>query len=126
VKARPAQERPSFGAGVRTAVLRTDRKFLQGAARNLGAWTTNGTFAEALAFLTGYDAARAGSYLPGFQRWLASRPGAPHGDSLAELVRHEALARQRAASDHGDTAAVETLFDLLDTYLGIREGDRSA
>jgi hypothetical protein len=114
--------RPAFGRGIRTAVVRTDQRYLADARDRLGVLTLHGTFAEALAFVTGYDAARASAYLSGFQRWLATRSGAPAGRSVAELVLAEAGIQDRGGPLVGDddARATATLFDLLETYLGTK------
>jgi len=117
VSARPRSSRPTFGRGIRTAVRRTDQRFLQDVGRNIGAWTTNGTFPEALAFVAGYDAARASSWLPGFRRWLAETLKRPEG-SLAELVLGSAGIDGDMPNGAADEArATAALFALLDEYL---------
>jgi hypothetical protein len=122
VRSRGGSTRPSCGAGIRTAVRRTDRRFLQDVGRNPAAWTANGTFPEALAFVTGYDAARAGSYLPAFQRWLARRVGRADG-SLAELVLASAsLADGLPLEAADDARATAALFALMDDWLAATEG----
>jgi hypothetical protein len=117
VTCRSRSARPSFGRGIRTAVVRTDQRYLADARRRLDQLTLHGTFAEALAFVTGYDAARASSYLAGFQQWLTIRGGAPKGTPLADLIRSAA----GADADDGRTTA--TLFDLLDEYLETKGPD---
>jgi hypothetical protein len=114
VSARPRSSRPAFGSGIRTAVVRTDQRYLADAGRRLDRLTLHGTFGEALAFVTGYDAARASSYLAGFQQWLTVRGGAPQGTALADLIR---IAAGPAADEEQTTAA---LFDLLDEYLATK------
>ena len=109
--------RPTFGSGIRTAVKRTDQRFLQDVGRNIGAWTTNGTFTEALAFVAGYDAARASSWLPGFHRWLLTSTNRTDG-SIAELVLEAASIQDLPPlSPDADARASAGLFSLLDDYL---------
>jgi len=121
VAPRAGSARPTFGAGIRTAVRRTDRRFLQDVGRNLRAWTTNGTFPEALAFVSGYDAARASSWLPGFRRWLGESLGRPDG-TIAELVLASASIQGEWPLTHDDDArATAALFARLDEYLEGRE-----
>ena len=108
---RPRSSRPAFGSGIRTAVVRTDQRFLADAGRRLETITLHGSFAEALAFVAGYDAARASSYLAGFQRWLAARGGGAATATIAELI----LASPEVDGDDGRAAAA--LFRLLDEYL---------
>jgi len=116
-----SSRRPTFGSGIRTAVRRTDQRFLQDVGRNIGAWTTNGTFPEALAFVAGYDAARASSWLPGFRRWLATSLGRSDG-TIAELLLASASIEPGAVlTDEEDARATATLFARLDEYLDGRE-----
>jgi hypothetical protein len=114
VSARPRSARPAFGSGIRTAVVRTDQRYLADAARRLDTITQHGTFGEALAFVAGYDAARASSYLAGFQRWLAARDGASPTTPIAELI----LATPGLDGD--DERATTALFALLDEYLATK------
>jgi hypothetical protein len=99
--------------------VRTDQRYLANAGRRLGAITLNGTFGEALAFVVGYDAARASSYLAGFQRWLAARTGAPPTSPIADLI----LAAPGVDGDEGRATAA--LFALLDEFLTSRQTGRS-
>jgi hypothetical protein len=114
VSGRPRSSRPAFGGGIRTAVVRTDQRYLADAGRRLDAITLHGTFGEALAFVAGYDAARASSYLAGFQRWLATRAGAATTTPIAEMI----MAMPGVAGDDGRAKAA--LFDLLDEYLATK------
>jgi hypothetical protein len=111
--------RPAFGSGIRTAVVRTDQRYLADAGRRLDAITLHGSFGEALAFVAGYDAARASSDLGGFQRWLATRAGASSSAAIAELI----LATPGVDGDDGKATAA--LFRLLDEYLASRDAGRS-
>jgi hypothetical protein len=115
--------RPAFGRGIRTAVVRTDQRYLADARDRLDILTLHGTFAEALAFVTGYDAARASAYLSGFQRWLATRTDAPPGRSVAELVLAEAGIADAGTplGEADDARATRLLFDLLDGYLAEKD-----
>ena len=106
--------RPSFGSGIRTAVVRTDQRYLADAGQRLHQLTLHGSFAEALAYVAGYDAARASSYLAGFHQWLTIRSGAPAGTSLAELIGIE------AGGETDDRRMTTALFDLLDAYLATK------
>ncbi|HEY7133027.1 MAG TPA: hypothetical protein VH440_12305 [Candidatus Limnocylindrales bacterium] len=118
---RRGSSRPTCGRGIRTAVVRTDQRYLADAGRRLEELTVHGSFAEALAFVSGYDAARASSYLAGFQRWLVERMSAPSTASIHDLVLAEAgvpVGDELPAAD--DRRATERLFDLLDEYLETR------
>jgi hypothetical protein len=115
---RRGSHRPTFGRGIRTAVVRTDRRYLADAGQRLGTLTVHGTYAEALAFVTGYDAARASSYLAGFQRWLVERTSAPSTASIHDLVLAEAgVPVEEELSPADDELSVARLFELLDEYL---------
>jgi hypothetical protein len=107
--------RPACGQGIRTAVVRTDQRYLADAGARLGSLTLHGTFAEALAFVTGYDAARASAYLAGFQRWLASRGGAAPTVPIADLI----LALPEVDGD--EDRATAALFRLLEEYLAAKD-----
>ena len=100
-------------------MVRTDQRYLADAGRRLDAITLHGTFGEALAFVTGYDAARASAYLGGFQRWLAARDGASPTTSIADLI----LAMPGVSGD--EAKATTTLFALIEEYLGSRYDDQS-
>jgi len=99
-------------------VVRTDQRYLADASRRLDSLTLHGTFAEALALLTGYDAARASAYLAGFQRWLATRAGVAAATPIAELVLRAAdVPTSGDLSPDEDARASAALFALLDEYL---------
>ncbi len=79
------------------------------------------TYAEAVAFVTGYDAARGGSMIPAFQRWLADRNPGHATIRLADLVLVDAgLAGVKRRSKAEDAKATTHLFDRLDEYLETR------
>jgi hypothetical protein len=118
VSGRRGNSRPTFGRGIRTAVVRTDQRYLADAGNRLDTLTLHGTYAEALAFVAGYDAARASSYLAGFQRWLVQRTSAPSTASIHDLVLAEAgvpVGADLGPAD--DQSAATKLFELLDEYL---------
>jgi hypothetical protein len=118
VSGRRGSNRPTFGRGIRTAVVRTDQRYLADAGRRLETLTVHGSFAEALAFVTGYDAARASSYLAGFQRWLVGRTSAPSEASIHDLVLAESgVPVGQDLSPADDELAGNRLFELLDEFL---------
>jgi hypothetical protein len=100
-------------------VVRTDQRYLADAGGRLEAITLHGTFGEALAFVAGYDAARASAYLGGFQRWLAARAGASATTAIANAIL------TLPDVDGDEDRATTALFDLLDEYLGTRYDDHS-
>jgi hypothetical protein len=87
------------------------------------AYGLNGSYGQAVAFVTGCDASTSWQLLANFRKWLAIRLG--YGENLVwpELVRRLALlppAKNSPSDDldsEQESAAVNMLFDLLDAFL---------
>jgi hypothetical protein len=98
--------------------------------RRPDAYGLEGSYGQAVAFVTGCDAGNAWGLLAGFPEWLAMTAGGGRNLVWSALVLDIAfpapesvtpadpLDRQR--NDH----AVETLFRLLDGFLAVRQGSR--
>ena len=89
-------------------------------------FTMDGSFHDFTVFIRGCEAGNDGQLLAGFREWLVVRCG--HGDNLIweALVLHQAFPdgpprrAQLTADAELNRVAVETLFRLLDEYLGLR------
>ncbi|GAB4054465.1 hypothetical protein [Catellatospora paridis] len=89
-----------------------------------GMWLIRPDFASVVAFVTGCDEANA-SLLTGFREWLVTQVGSGDNHVWWSLVAH--LTEPAGPKNFHqmepalDTRAVETLFDLLDEFLELRQ-----
>ncbi|MFC3500117.1 hypothetical protein ACFOOK_03935 [Micromonospora krabiensis] len=88
-------------------------------------WLIRDDFATVVAFVDGCNEANARSLLTGFQPWLVTQAGCLDNHVWWSIVAH--LTEPAGARDVGDmdadldARAVETLFDLLDEFLELRD-----
>lgn len=89
-------------------------------------WTLTGTFAEACAFVQGFDAASQDGLLDRFARWLSERVDQPPQIAWPGVVMASAVPGQPvnfgALPLELDRAAVDELFRLLDEFLSQDQG----
>ncbi|HEY3505416.1 MAG TPA: hypothetical protein VGN37_21860 [Actinocatenispora sp.] len=90
-----------------------------------GMWLVREDFASVVAFVEGCNQANARTLLDGFQPWLVTRAGCLNSHVWWSIVAH--LTDPVGTKGFGDmpsdldARAVETLFDLLDEFLELRE-----
>lgn len=104
-------------------VIQHYRELLVAVGQRPSAYGLDGTYASMTAFVLGCDAGSSNGMLAGFREWLVVR--LDHGNNLAwlALVRHLAPGGfVHPLTPEADTAAVGTLFQLLDEFLELREG----
>lgn len=90
-------------------------------------WVSFSTFDEAVAFLDGFDMARRGRELKGFQEWLVSRLGFGPNLHWSGLVLYVAYPRRKdgvgkqpsvvPATEANQRFAINTLVRLLIEFL---------
>ena len=86
----------------------------------------DGSYRSHVIYLAGFDAGTRGALLSGFREWLI--PRADRGNNLvwSGLVLLIAFPDREQArhdlDDEDNTAAVTTLYDLLETFLTDRDG----
>ena len=97
------------------------RDFLKRVHRTSGMFLLNNTFAEACAFLVGYDKALQGSLLAGFRDWLVVRTNGRSNLVFPWLVLEYAAphADHESLTPEQERLAMDALFDLLDEYLSL-------
>ena len=86
----------------------------------------DGTYAAAVAFLLGFDAATNGGLLSGFREWLIVRIDDGNNLSWPALVSRVLVDRCSHGGEEGMCAACggqagAGLFDLLDEFLAVKE-----
>jgi hypothetical protein len=97
------------------------RERLQSYRNRLGMHTVHATFGEACALVVGLDDGVPEPFLRGFHTWLVARIPDPGNVAFPDLVLREAGVEGKGsrseltASENAE--CVQTLFDLLDTYL---------
>ncbi|WP_405431258.1 hypothetical protein [Micromonospora sp. NBC_00617] len=88
-------------------------------------WLIREDFASVVAFIEGCNQANAGTLLTGFQPWLVTQAGCLDNHVWWSTVAH--LAESTGPKDVGDmdpdldARTVESLFDLLDEFLELRD-----
>jgi hypothetical protein len=98
--------------------------------RRPGLYGLDGSYAQFCVFIDGVDYGNDRGLLTGFREWLVLRAG--KGDNLIwrALVLHLALpgeaqpSREPSDGPEANEIAVDTLFALLDEFLGWREEPR--
>ena len=120
----PAYGLVVVGAGRETRfdMTTTDlRDYLQRVRRTSGMFLFNNTFAEACAFLVGYDQALQGGLLAGFREWLVVRTDGRSKLVFPRLVLEFVApgANDRSLTPEQDRLAKDALFDLLDEFLSL-------
>ncbi|MFD3736397.1 hypothetical protein [Streptomyces sp. NPDC058632] len=108
-----------------------DREFIEQVRARPGMYGLNGTYHSTATFLIGFDQARSGGLLRGFDEWLAVRRGERSGATWYAEVFREALPGiplrgwgQRLAPEQ-DQTAVDLLFSLLCDFLEVRDDRRA-
>jgi len=90
-----------------------------------GMWLIREDFATVVAFVEGCNQANAQSLLTGFQPWLVTQAGSFNSHVWWSIVAHltEPVGPKnfRDMDAALDARAVETLFDLLDEFLELRD-----
>ncbi|MFF5056545.1 hypothetical protein ACFY1S_25515 [Micromonospora sp. NPDC000663] len=90
-------------------------------------WLIRGDFASVVAFVEGCNQANARTLLIGFQPWLVTRAGCLNNHVWWSIVAHltepVGLTNVRDTDPDLDARTVETLFDLLDEFLELRDED---
>ncbi len=91
-------------------------------------WMLDGTFAEACAFVVGFDSALHGGdarsgFLTGFTEWLVTRTGDRPELAFPSLVLNTVApgANRRTLTREQDRMATDALFALLHEYLSLVE-----
>jgi hypothetical protein len=94
-----------------------------------GMYGLNGSYRDFVTYLYGYDAGTRDSALLGFREWLLLRLARQSSLVWPSLVLTLAvpaapLQHDKALSEPQNSAAVVALFELLETFLNDRDGDR--
>jgi hypothetical protein len=104
------------------------RKLMADVHQRANAYGLDGTYGQAVAFITGCDAGNDWGLLAGFPQWLAVKVGQGANLAWPVLVLRLAfpsqtgpLTAQSLSPQHNDHA-VATLFGLLDEFLEVRQG----
>ncbi|AVT39129.1 hypothetical protein [Plantactinospora sp. BB1] len=93
--------------------------------RRPGMWLIRADFASVVSFVDGCNEGNARALLTGFQPWLVTRAGCLDNHLWWSIVAHltEPVGAKnvRDLGPELDARAVETLFDLLDEFLELRD-----
>jgi hypothetical protein len=100
------------------------RVFFERVHQRLGMWLLHSSFAEACAFLIGFNSALHGGdprsgFLAGFREWLVARNGDRPELAFPALVLNTVApgANPKSLTRDQDREAADALFALLDEYL---------
>ncbi|MET8233448.1 hypothetical protein ABZS77_22540 [Micromonospora sp. NPDC005298] len=108
-----------------TITITTYRDLFANVRKRPGMWLIRDDFASVVAFVEGCDQGNARTLLTGFQPWLVTRAGCLNNHVWWSIVAHltEPIGpkKVRDMDPHLDARTVETLFDLLDEFLELRD-----
>lgn len=104
------------------------RALLTDVQRRPNAYGLDGSYGQAVAFVTGCDAGNAWGLLVGFSQWLAMRSGEGANLAWPVLVLKIAFPSSHTGpfEPSQNAHAVHTLFGLLDEFLDARQGSGGA
>jgi hypothetical protein len=108
------------------------RKLTADVHQRPSAYGLDGSYGQAVAFITGCDAGNDWGLLTGFPQWLAMKLGQGANLAWPVLVLRLAFPSEtgqptaRSLSPQHNDHAVATLFGLLDEFLEARQGPRGA
>ncbi|WP_320779558.1 hypothetical protein [Streptomyces sp. CRN 30] len=108
-----------------------DREFIGQVRARPGLYGLNGTYHSTATFLIGFDHARSGGLLRGFDEWLAVRRGERSSAIWYAEVFREALPGValrgwgQQLEPEEDRAAVDLLFTRLLSFLEVRDDRRA-
>ena len=104
------------------------RKLMADVRQRASAYGLDGSYGQAVAFITGCDAGNEWGLLAGFPQWLAMKAGQGANLGWPALVLRLAFPSTAgqligaSLNPEDDSHAVATLFALLDEFLEVREG----
>jgi hypothetical protein len=107
--------------------MRQHQALFDNVRRRTGMYFQQETYAVVAAFVQGYDAACEGGLLAGFREWLVVRLRKGSNLGWSALVQHAAFQNsafpQEVLGEDRDAerVAIDTLFDLLIEFDGVRE-----
>src|SRR5688500_13679305 len=98
--------------------MRPYRELFDRVRKRTGMYLAKESYAEAAAFVLGYDLAQDGRVMRGFREWLVMRLGTGSNLTWSALVLHAAFPGAASPQDEpsrspeGERRAIDSLFEL--------------